>query len=88
MLHQMRLKGKRMLGDLSHRLPGEIVFCGADAACRDNDLGSMDGSADGFFHPFEVVAHRGGMDKLDAIFRKGSGNEGGVRVNDLAQEKL
>jgi hypothetical protein len=77
-----------MLGDLSHSLAGEIVFCGADAAGRDDDLGSMDGSVDGFFHPLEVVANGGGMDQLDPVFRKRFGNGGGIRVNNLAQEEF
>jgi hypothetical protein len=86
--HEMGLKGKRMPGDLSHSLPCEIVFRGADTSCRDDDLGSTDGGADGFFHPFEIVAHGRRMDKLDAVFGKGSGDGSGVRINDLAQEKL
>ena len=48
LLHELRLKGKRMLGDLSYSLPGEIVLCGANTAGRDDDLGSLDG-APGWF---------------------------------------
>ena len=57
-------------------------------ACRDDDLGSMDGSVDGFFHPLQVVAHGGGMDELDAVFRKRLGNGSGIRINNLAQEEF
>jgi hypothetical protein len=75
-------------GRQGDRLPGDVVLGRPQPPGRKHDVGPPEGRLQGRCHPAEVVAHRGLLEQIQAEGGQLAGNVGGVRVDNLAQEKL
>ena len=75
-------------GDLAHRLPGDVVLGGANAAGHHHCVGTADCDPDRIGDAGEIVADRLLVVGVDAPLGEGRPHGGGVRVDDLAEQEL
>ena len=70
------------------RLPGDVILGRSQPPGGEHDVRPLEGRLQGRRHPAEVVAHRGLVEQIQAEGGQLAGDVGGVRVDNLAQEKL
>ena len=72
---------------MAHRRCNCVSYS-ADSAGHDHGVGALDGSAEGFGHPFQVVAHHLLVVGVESVLGEGGAEGGGVAVDDLAEQQF
>jgi hypothetical protein len=84
----MGLKGERTLKNFCNGIPCKIIFCGADAPGRNDDLGPVGGVPDDLLHSLEIISNSCGLNEFNPILCEASGNVRGVCIDELTQKEL